>query len=51
MEVAPSERLHTGTMGAPRTPAEGAETPIWLATEAPADLHGRFVRDRSVIPF
>ena len=40
-----------GGPGAPRTPEEGAVTPLWLATEAPAELTGRFVRDRREIPF
>ena len=33
---------------APQTPEEAIDTPLWLATEAPADIHGRFVRNRTV---
>lgn len=40
-----------GGRAAPRTPAEGADTPVWLATEAPAGLSGMFFRDRRPIPF
>ena len=40
-----------GGASAPRTPEEGADTPAWLALEAPAELTGRFFRDRRQIPF
>jgi carbonyl reductase 1 len=40
-----------GGRSAPHTPAEGADTAVWLATEAPDDLTGRFFRDRRVIPY
>jgi NAD(P)-dependent dehydrogenase (short-subunit alcohol dehydrogenase family) len=38
-------------MGGPKgmkSMEEGADTPVWLATEAPAELNGRFVTDRTV---
>ena len=34
---------------APRTPAQGADTAVWLALDAPADLTGLFFRDRKSI--
>ncbi|MFB6111440.1 MAG: SDR family NAD(P)-dependent oxidoreductase [Halobacteriaceae archaeon] len=34
---------------APRTPAEGADTPAWLARFAPGSPSGRFWHDRAVI--
>jgi len=44
--------VHTemGGRNAPRSPAQGADTAVWLATaqEAP---HGKFFRDRKVIPW
>lgn len=40
-----------GGPSAPRTPEEGADTAIWLATEAPAPLAGGWFRDRRSIPF
>lgn len=45
--------VHTdmGGAGAPRTPQQGADTVIWLATEAPADLTGLFLRDRRPVPW
>ncbi|WP_435204900.1 SDR family NAD(P)-dependent oxidoreductase [Tateyamaria sp. 1078] len=41
--------VHTrmGGQAAPRTPKEGADTAIWLALDAPADLTGKFFRDRT----
>lgn len=38
-----------GTSAAPRSVAQGADTAVWLATAAPANLTGRFLRDRQVI--
>jgi hypothetical protein len=38
-----------GGTEAPRTPEEGAETIVWLATEAPQTLTGKFLRDREEI--
>lgn len=40
-----------GGANAPRSPEEGADTPVWLALEAPAELTGGFFRDRKRIPF
>lgn len=40
-----------GGTKANRTAAEAADTPVWLATEAPADLNGKFVRDRAIVPW
>jgi NAD(P)-dependent dehydrogenase (short-subunit alcohol dehydrogenase family) len=40
-----------GGASAPRTPEQGADTAIWLATEAPANLSGKFFRDRKEISY
>ena len=40
-----------GGASAPRTPEQGADTAIWLATEAPRSETGKFWRDRKVIAF
>ena len=40
-----------GGANAPRTVQQGADTVTWLATEAPRDLTGQFLRDRAVIPW
>ncbi len=40
-----------GGEGAPRTVEQGADTPVWLVTEAPASLTGEFLRDRKSIPW
>lgn len=40
-----------GGSSAPRSVQQGADTATWLATEAPADLTGKFLRDRTVIPW
>jgi NAD(P)-dependent dehydrogenase (short-subunit alcohol dehydrogenase family) len=40
-----------GGANAEREVAQGADTPVWLALEAPQDLTGKFVRDRKVIPW
>jgi NAD(P)-dependent dehydrogenase (short-subunit alcohol dehydrogenase family) len=42
-------RTSMGGAAAPRTAEQGADTIVWLATEAPPSLTGRFVRDRQVI--
>jgi NAD(P)-dependent dehydrogenase (short-subunit alcohol dehydrogenase family) len=44
-------RTDMGGPGAPRSVEEGADTPVWLATEAPLDLSGRFFSGRKVIPW
>jgi NAD(P)-dependent dehydrogenase (short-subunit alcohol dehydrogenase family) len=40
-----------GGAGATRDVAEGADTAVWLALDAPQTLTGKFVRDRKVIPW
>jgi NAD(P)-dependent dehydrogenase (short-subunit alcohol dehydrogenase family) len=40
-----------GGAGAHRTVEQGADTPVWLASEAPLDLTGQFLRDRQQIPW
>ena len=42
-------RTDMGGAGASRSVAQGADTIVWLATEAPPTLTGKFVRDRKVI--
>ena len=44
-------RTDMGGAGADRSVEQGADTAVWLATEAPADLTGRFLRDRREIPW
>ena len=44
-------RTDMGGAGADRSVEQGADTAVWLATEAPADLTGRFLRDREEIPW
>jgi NAD(P)-dependent dehydrogenase (short-subunit alcohol dehydrogenase family) len=44
-------RTDMGGENATRSVAEGAATIVWLATEAPHDLTGKFVKDRKVIPW
>jgi hypothetical protein len=38
-----------GGRSAERDVTEGADTPVWLALDAPQSLIGKFVRDRRVI--
>ena len=40
-----------GGSAAPRTVEQGADTPVWLATDCPAGTTGRFFRDREAIPW
>jgi NAD(P)-dependent dehydrogenase (short-subunit alcohol dehydrogenase family) len=40
-----------GGANAEREVAQGADTAVWLALDAPQDLTGKFVRDRKVIPW
>ncbi len=40
-----------GGSGASRSVQQGADTVTWLATEAPSDLTGKFLRDQKVIPW
>jgi NAD(P)-dependent dehydrogenase (short-subunit alcohol dehydrogenase family) len=35
----------------PRSPEQGADTAIWLATVAPRSQSGKFFRDRQVVSF
>lgn len=44
-------RTDMGGSSAPRSPEQGADTAIWLATEAPASATGKFWRDRQTIAF
>ncbi|MFN2622088.1 MAG: SDR family oxidoreductase [Chthoniobacterales bacterium] len=44
-------RTDMGGENANRSVAEGAATIVWLATDAPHDLTGKFVKDRKVIPW
>jgi hypothetical protein len=38
-----------GGMAASRSVEKGAETIVWLASEAPIDLTGKFLRDKKEI--
>ena len=44
-------RTDMGGASAPRSPEQGADTAIWLATEAPRNETGKFWRDRQVISY
>jgi NAD(P)-dependent dehydrogenase (short-subunit alcohol dehydrogenase family) len=44
-------RTDMGGENASRSVADGAATIVWLATDAPHDLTGKFVKDRKVIPW
>jgi NAD(P)-dependent dehydrogenase (short-subunit alcohol dehydrogenase family) len=44
-------RTDMGGENATRSVAEGAATIVWLATDAPHGLTGKFVKDRKVIPW
>jgi NAD(P)-dependent dehydrogenase (short-subunit alcohol dehydrogenase family) len=44
-------RTDMGGRSAERDVREGADTPVWLALDAPQKLTGKFVRDRRVIPW
>jgi NAD(P)-dependent dehydrogenase (short-subunit alcohol dehydrogenase family) len=44
-------RTDMGGRHATRDVADGADTAVWLALDAPAKLTGKFVRDRKVIPW
>ena len=44
-------RTDLGSEQAPKSPAEGAETPVWLATFEPGSPGGLFWRDRERIDF
>jgi NAD(P)-dependent dehydrogenase (short-subunit alcohol dehydrogenase family) len=44
-------RTEMGGPNASRSVEEGADTAVWLASEAPHDVTGRFFRDRHEIPW
>jgi NAD(P)-dependent dehydrogenase (short-subunit alcohol dehydrogenase family) len=44
-------RTDMGGQGAARSVEEGADTIVWLATDAPQNLTGKFLRDRKEIPW
>lgn len=44
-------RTDMGGEGAPLSVEEGADIIVWLASEAPQSLTGKFLRDRSEIPW
>lgn len=44
-------RTEMGGNEAPRSVEEGADTIVWLATEAPQSLTGQFIKDRKPIPW
>ncbi len=44
-------RTEMGGAEAPRSAAEGADTLVWLALDAPPSLRGSFIKDRAVIPW
>lgn len=44
-------RTDMGGAAAPRSVEQGADVIIWLATEAPQDLTGQFIKDRAPIPW
>jgi NAD(P)-dependent dehydrogenase (short-subunit alcohol dehydrogenase family) len=44
-------RTDMGGASAPRSVEQGADTPVWLALDAPQNLTGKFLRDRKEIPW
>jgi hypothetical protein len=38
-----------GGADAPRTPEEGADSIVWLATSAKGGPHGTFIKDRKTV--
>jgi NAD(P)-dependent dehydrogenase (short-subunit alcohol dehydrogenase family) len=44
-------KTNMGGRNAERDVSQGAETPVWLALDAPQRLTGKFLRDRKVIPW
>ena len=44
-------RTDMGGKGASRPVEKGAETPVWLATEASQELTGKIFRDKKQIPW
>jgi NAD(P)-dependent dehydrogenase (short-subunit alcohol dehydrogenase family) len=44
-------KTELGGASAPREIPKGAETPVWLATEAPITLTGKYLRDKQELPW
>ncbi len=44
-------RTEMGGAEAPLSPEQGADTLVWLALDAPADLRACFIKERKVIPW
>src|SRR5213078_2288923 len=44
-------RTEMGGSAAPRSVEQGADTIVWLATEAPHSLTGKFMKERKEIPW
>ena len=44
-------RTDMGGPAAPKSPAQGADTALWLALEAPPGLTGKFLQERREIPW
>jgi len=44
-------RTDMGGSGATRSVLKGAETPVWLASDAPQKITGKFFRDKKEIPW
>lgn len=44
-------KTRMGGAGASKSVEDGADTPVWLAAEAPPSLTGKFLRDRREIPW
>ena len=44
-------KTRMGGASATRSVSKGATTPVWLATEAPQNLSGKFFRDKTEIPW
>jgi len=44
-------RTEMGGAEAPLSPEQGADTLVWLALDAPKTLRGKFVKERTVIPW
>lgn len=44
-------KTELGGSAAPREIPKGAETPVWLATEAPLSLTGKYLRDKQELPW
>lgn len=42
-------KTEMGGSSAPRTIEKGAETPVWLASDAPSEITGKFFRDKKEI--